>query len=352
MAVDVGGLEIFMGPSELGAPDNLEEVIVGFIGRARSTLDIAVQELESVPIAEAIMQSRASGVRVRVILERDYLTVTRAAADPWQPGGKNEANRRIHGALLRARVQVITDLNPNIFHQKFIVSDAATRRAAVLTGSTNFTPTGTAENLNHIVIIRGKRTATVYSKEFAELWSGTFGQKRERHDPSPRTYRVSKVRVKVLFAPDHAPEMEIMKQMLKAKERIDFAIFTFAQSSGIDDTMIALAGAGISVRGILDRMQGGQRWAATTAVRDAGAEVYVTRGGEGLNKLHHKLMVIDSQVVIAGSFNYTNPATALNDENIVVIGDLGEENAEARERQSQIGQFAQAEIARIIDRHG
>ena len=124
------------------------------------------------PIAEAIMQSRASGVRVRVILERDYLTVTRAAADPWQPGGENEANRYIHGALLRARVQVITDSNPNIFHQKFVVSDAATRRAAVLTGSTNFTPTGTAENLNHIVIIRGKRTARVYSKEFAELWSG------------------------------------------------------------------------------------------------------------------------------------------------------------------------------------
>ena len=125
MAVDVGGLEIYMGPSELGAPDNLEDVIFGFIGRARSTLDIAVQELESVPIAEAIMQSRASGVRVRVILERDYLTVTRAAADPWQPGGENEANRYIHGALLRARVQVITDLNPNIFHQKFVVSDAA-----------------------------------------------------------------------------------------------------------------------------------------------------------------------------------------------------------------------------------
>jgi hypothetical protein len=31
--------------------------------------------------------------------------------------------------------------------------------------------------------------------------------------------------------------MEIMKQMLKAKDRIDFAMFTFAQSSGIDDTI-------------------------------------------------------------------------------------------------------------------
>ena len=49
---------------------------------------------------------------------------------------------------------------------------------------------------------------------------------------------VSSVSVRVLFAPDHNPEMEIMKQMLKARERIDFAIFTFPKSSGIDDTMI------------------------------------------------------------------------------------------------------------------
>jgi hypothetical protein len=30
--------------------------------------------------------------------------------------------------------------------------------------------------------------------------------------------------------------MEIMKQMLKATTSIDFVMFTFAQSSGIDDT--------------------------------------------------------------------------------------------------------------------
>jgi hypothetical protein len=31
-----------------------------------------------------------------------------------------------------------------------------------------------------------------------------------------------------------------MKQMLKAETSIDFAMFTFAQSSGIDDTMFHL----------------------------------------------------------------------------------------------------------------
>ncbi len=49
--------------------------------------------------------------------------------------------------------------------------------------------------------------------------------------------------VKVLIASDHTPELEFMKQVLKVKDQgeILFAIFTFAGSSGIEDTMLALA---------------------------------------------------------------------------------------------------------------
>jgi len=45
--------------------------------------------------------------------------------------------------------------------------------------------------------------------------------------------------VKELFAPDHTPELEFVKQTLKGAEvganEIVFAIFTFAGSSGIDE---------------------------------------------------------------------------------------------------------------------
>ena len=160
------------------------------------------------------------------------------------------------------------------------------------------------------------------------------------------------MRVKVLFAPDHAPEMETMKQMLKATKRIDFTVFTFSRSSGIDGTMVALQRGKISVRGIIDRMQANQEWAASKGLRKAGVEVYRTKRGGGLGKLHHKLMVIDGEVIIAGSFNYTGPATVLNDENIVVIGDLEETDPDARARQRQLGRFALDEIERIIQRHG
>lgn len=357
----LSNLKFFVGPRDLGADDDLEMVIVDFLDGARKSLSIAVQELESAPIANAIVRARQRGVRVRVVLEGDYLVESPARANPGLSGGGKEPNRELLSRLWRAGIDARTDYNPKIFHQKFVVRDIeGGSRRAVLTGSTNFTPTGTHSNLNHLVTIRSKPVADVYQEEFDEIWDGTFGQVRRRHDPKPLERTVSGVRVKILFAPDHAPEMEIMKQMLKARDRIEFAIFTFALSSGIDDTMLALVRSGITVRGVFDALQGGQRWAATESLRQAGADISVARRANvtvdgvprRLGKLHHKLMVIDRQVVIGGSFNYTGPANRLNDENIFVIGDLEEDDPAARQRQSAFASYAAAEIDRIIHMHG
>jgi phosphatidylserine/phosphatidylglycerophosphate/cardiolipin synthase-like enzyme len=358
MSIDLGKLQLYLGPQSLGGADDLEAVILDFIDRARDELLIAVQELESEPVARAIVAARQRKVVVKTILERDYLTVEKALPDPFLPGGGNEANRELHNALLRARIEVITDLNPEIFHQKFIVRDRQnSTRSALLTGSTNFTPTDTgtasANNLNHVVVIGGRDITRIYAAEFEELWTGTFGVMQERHGPRPEEFKVSGVRVKPLFAPDHAPEMEVMKQMLKAKKRIDFAMFTFANSSGIDDTMIALQKSGIPVRGALDRGQGNRDWAATAGLRNAGCDVRLLKDQvPGLRKLHHKLAVIDDQLIIVGSFNYTAPATTFNDENLVVIGDLEEKNTESRAAQRRLGRFVRKEIDRIIDEFG
>ena len=358
MGIRLRGIELYMGPRVLGAPDDLDRVVREFIAGARSHLMIAVQELDSRPIAEAVLAAKAAGVRVQVILEGDYLVEPATSDDPWTPGGAHETNRTIHAALLRAGVDVITDLNPAIFHQKFVVRDPEDDTAAVLTGSANFTRTDTGtnppdnpeqrgNNLNHVLVLHGRRIAAQYLIEFARMRSGTFGDLRERHEPRPAELRLGHVRVKPLFAPRHGPEMEIMKQMLKSAGSIDFAMFTFARSSGIDDTMLRLVGSLDRLRGVLDRGQGMQAWAATPLLRSAGVELYQNKAGTGVRKVHHKLMVIDERVVIAGSFNYTAPATTINDENLIVLGDLEETDKAAESAQRRLARFALKEIDRI-----
>ncbi len=374
-----GRIEVFAGPRELGAPDDLEQVIIDFIGDARRSLDIAVQELDCEPIAQAILDAVYRGVSVRMFMEQDYLKADRPPkARPkqgevmeqvvheaqWEERRRPRSirtNRDILSALLRCGVDVKADLNPRIFHQKFIVRDyrkgKKRGRAALLTGSTNFTWTGTHKNLNHAIIFHDYRICRPYAEEFQECMEGSFGVLQPRHLSHPRTVNIKGVPVRILFAPDDAPELEIIKQMLKARRRLDFAIFTFSGSSGIDDAMIMLRRAQIAIRGVLDKGQGGRDWAATEWLHNEGIKVYLSdsRKLPGLGKLHHKLMVIDDDIVVAGSMNYTRPANTYNDENIFVLGspyDLPKSKGgpvDHPECGAIVGFFRQ-EIDRIIDR--
>ena len=52
--------------------DNLESVIVEQITAAKSTIELAVQELNLPLVAQALVKSHRSGVKVRVILDNNY----------------------------------------------------------------------------------------------------------------------------------------------------------------------------------------------------------------------------------------------------------------------------------------
>jgi phosphatidylserine/phosphatidylglycerophosphate/cardiolipin synthase-like enzyme len=371
-----GKIEAYVGPSELGAEDNLETVISRFIEDTEKTLDIGVQELDNEVIAQAILDARYRGVSVRMFMEQDYLKANKHPK-PEFVGERTEAeellhvqwheqrtaghktNREILSALLRCGVDVKADLNPNIFHQKFIVRDFRNGRKkgnySVLTGSTNFTWTGTHKNLNHIVVFNDLRVVKEYANEFSELREGTFGSLRTRRYSTSSTMNLGGVPVRIKFAPDDTPELEIVKQMLKCSARIDFAIFTFSGSSGIDDALLMLHRANIEINGVLDGMQGRQVWAASKWLHNKGMNIYLTDKNRmpGLGKLHHKLMVIDDDIVVAGSMNYTAPANERNDENIYVLGspyDLPEKKGGPVDHSEchAIAGFFRKEIERIL----
>ena len=100
-------------------------------------------------------------------------------------------------------------------------------------------------------------------------------------------------------------------------------------------------------------MMANQKWAPVSVLLDAGVKLKQVRKNkaQGLGKLHHKLMVIDQQVIIGGSFNYTGPANRLNDENIFILGDLDSTIASSITKQKQLATFALKEIERINEEH-
>jgi phosphatidylserine/phosphatidylglycerophosphate/cardiolipin synthase-like enzyme len=127
-----GKIEAYVGPRELNGKDDLEQVIVDFIAGAKKSLDIAIQELDSEPIAQAVLDARYRGVDVDMALEQDYLMDERLPKPrqragesaeealrrtQWELGDSGlDPNRRILTALLHSAVDVKADYNPNIFH--------------------------------------------------------------------------------------------------------------------------------------------------------------------------------------------------------------------------------------------
>lgn len=206
-------IDVYLGPVELGAADNLEQAIVDFIGGGRRSLDIAVQEIDSISIAEAIINARWNGVSINVFVEQDYIrTKLEKVPEPPQPdtaSGETQAeaiyrlqwradqetaaedlerkreslaiNRVILSALLRNGIEIKGDLNPKIFHQKFIVRDyrgKAQPNSALLTGSANFTHHDTHDNLNNVFVFHDARVCREYANEFLRLALGQFGRGR------------------------------------------------------------------------------------------------------------------------------------------------------------------------------
>jgi phosphatidylserine/phosphatidylglycerophosphate/cardiolipin synthase-like enzyme len=353
-----GKIKAYCGPKGLAAagipnvpeaPDDVEATIVEFISAATKTLDVAVQELDSPAIAEALIARKRAGTSIRILLNRSYLqedsehrpdpsltTVAQLAADE---SGEFKVNRDIFAALCRCGIEVRIDLNPDdrIFHHKFVVRDVRLsddgeprryKEPGLLTGSANFTETDCHKNLNNLFAFRHADLEEDFGDEFREAWGGEFG--RGRLGKPPRTHDLGGIPVKVLFSPDHGPEAEVVKQMLKCPKggTIEFAMFTFMGSSAIDDAMIVLAGAERKVRGVIDRQQGASKYAATRWLQEAGIEVLVprTESKSGVRKLHHKLAVIDGSTVVGGSFNYSEPATLYNDEALLVLGSPHEES--------------------------
>jgi len=153
---------------------------------------------------------------------------------------------------------------------------------------------------------------------------------------------VGNTRVFPLFAPDHNPELIIVNAVLKAEKSIHLAMFTFSGSSTIDDAMLSALGNRVTVKGVLDRMQSGHKYSPHPKLIAAKAElrrhrVRRLRGFRRGGKLHHKVMVIDRQVVVTGSFNYTGKANQFNDESVFFI------------HNPDIAEFFIAEIERIYD---
>ncbi len=295
-----GGVEVYFTDPANPAADTFrggpDAALVEAIEAARSSVDIAIYRLDLWSIRDALIGAHRRGVLVRVVAESDNL-------------GEREMQQ-----LIAADIPVVDDRNEGRMHNKFVVIDGY----EVWTGSMNFTVNGAYRNNNDLVRVRSTRLAANYQAEFEEMFtSGLFGDAIGFETPNP-SLSLNTVRLENYFSPDDHVAAHIVALIDQAQQSVVFAAFSFT-SDAIADAMIAQAGRGVTVSGVMEEEQyRSNRGGEFDRLRAAGVDV---RLDGNVYNMHHKFIVIDDQVVITGSYNFSRSAEERNDENVLVIYD-------------------------------
>ena len=105
------------------------------------------------------------GVAVRMIFNQDH-----AEAIPVPPPPEIDWEFVDQLKTLGVAVKPVPGV-PDLMHHKYVVRDGATPRAAVLTGSTNWTNDSWTREENVIVTTASEEVAAAYRENFEELWA-------------------------------------------------------------------------------------------------------------------------------------------------------------------------------------
>ena len=121
----------------------------------------------------------------------------------------------------------------------------------------------------------------------------------------------------VFFSPKGGCTDAVVAQLQRAKSSIHVQAYSFT-SAPIAAALVDAHRRGVKVSVILDKSQRTEKYSEADFLAHAGVPTFID-AKHAIS--HNKVMVIDEQVVITGSFNFTKSAEEKNAENLLIIRD-------------------------------
>jgi len=274
-----------------GGPD---EALAEAIGAARASVELAIYDLDSWHLRDALLDAHRRGVAVRMVIEDDNF------------------DRPEIQALLEAGIPIVLDRRNASMHDKFAVID----RYEVWTGSMNFTISDAYRSDNNLIRLRSTHLAENYLAEFEEMFSaGQFGANSPAGSPYPE-FTINDALIETYFSPEDDTAARIIALIEAAQESIRFLAFSFT-SDDIAAAMLSATERGVQVAGVFEASQYSSN-VGTEFDNLLAAGLDVRLDGNP-NQMHHKVIIIDRQIVITGSYNFSKSAETSNDENTLIL---------------------------------
>jgi phosphatidylserine/phosphatidylglycerophosphate/cardiolipin synthase-like enzyme len=121
--------------------------------------------------------------------------------------------------------------------------------------------------------------------------------------------------VQVYFSPNGGCTESIVKEIDAAKSEILVQAYSFT-SSPIAKALTDAFKRGVNVEAILDKSQRKEKYTAATFLANAGIPTFID---DKHAIAHNKIIIIDREIVITGSFNFTKAAEEKNAENLLIL---------------------------------
>lgn len=120
---------------------------------------------------------------------------------------------------------------------------------------------------------------------------------------------------KVFFSPKGGCTEAIVEALGKAKAEVLVQAYSFT-SAPIAKALVDAHKRGVHVEVILDKSQRSEKYTSADFVAHAGIATSIdTKHAIA----HNKIMIIDKETVITGSFNFTKAAEEKNAENLLIL---------------------------------
>jgi len=137
----------------LFSPDqNIQEVLLKEIESTQSTIDLAVREITSQDLTQALLKTKGRGVIVRIITDSKQAKMK-----------SSRVTSLIHEGI---SVKVLRGKNQGVMNHRFVIFDGK----KVVAGSFDWSEASEKWNYENIVIISDSEAVACYQKEFEKLW--------------------------------------------------------------------------------------------------------------------------------------------------------------------------------------
>ncbi|MBC7475517.1 MAG: hypothetical protein H7263_14605 [Candidatus Sericytochromatia bacterium] len=280
-------------------PENPDKKFINLLRSAKQTVDGAFYDIQDPDITKVFVEMKKKGVKIRLVTDTDNLTV-----------GKKGALRDSIKSLEDAGIEIKDDKRNGLMHNKFMIVDSN----YVWTGSTNLTTNSLYDHNNNSLMIESKQLSANYQAEFNRFFeNGLFGV--NAHEiPYPNIITTEKDSIQTFFSPGGGTTAAIIKELNDAKKSIKFMAFSFTNKE-MADIMLIKNKQKIACEGIFDSCEI-SKYSTYSLLNKNKIPVYKD-GNQAL--MHEKIMIIDDETVITGSFNFSNNAEHNNNENTLII---------------------------------